>query len=51
MGSETRGLISVHKVFFVDSTGALCSKASGHAIDVLGTLRLHPIRVTIKLIN
>lgn len=26
------------KVFFVDPTGALCCKASGHGIDALGTL-------------
>ncbi|KAF8310826.1 hypothetical protein DL93DRAFT_2061690 [Clavulina sp. PMI_390] len=27
-----------NQVFFVDYTGALCSKASGHAIDVEGTI-------------
>jgi hypothetical protein len=33
-----------HQVFFIDSTGALCSRASGHAIDVDGEPRPHAPR-------
>lgn len=29
-----RAIYEMRQVFFIDYTGALCSKASGHAIDV-----------------
>ena len=40
MDSSSQGIyppyVTLHQVFFVDSTGALCSRASGHAIDIDG---------------
>jgi len=28
--------IQIQQLFFIDETGALCSKQSGHAIDITG---------------
>ena len=38
--------LPLHKVFYIDSTGALCSRASGHAIDIVGKPILHSLQIS-----
>lgn len=37
-------MLNLLKVFFIDTSGALCSRSSGHAIDIEGPkCETHPL--------